>query len=162
MKRLLSYFSFQGRTNRQRYWLTALSIFGLLFVSALVLSVLARLPVIGVIGAILLVAVILAAAVAGIANGARRLHDRGKTAWWLLVFQGVPAVLTTLRILVAAGAAQDPVGAAGAAGAVAVLSLIGLGFSIWGLVEVGILKGTAGPNRFGDDPLGQPMQEVFA
>jgi uncharacterized membrane protein YhaH (DUF805 family) len=156
VKRLLSYFSFQGRTNRQRYWLTGLAIFGLVFVSALVATMATRIPILGILVALLLFAVILGAVVAGLANSARRLHDRGKSAWWLLVFQGVPGLLSALRVLVSAGGGAD------AAGPAALLALIGLPFWIWAFVELGCLRGTTGPNRFGDDPLGEPVQEVFA
>ena len=34
-----------------------------------------------------------------------------------------------------------------------VAGLIGLVCVIWGLVELGFLRGTRGPNRFGPDPL---------
>ena len=40
-------------------------------------------------------------------------------------------------------------------------AVLGLPFSIWGFVVMGCLKGTVGPNKYGDDPL-QPLQEVFA
>jgi uncharacterized membrane protein YhaH (DUF805 family) len=34
------------------------------------------------------------------------------------------------------------------------LSLLALGMSLWILIDLGILRGTQGPNRFGPDPLG--------
>jgi uncharacterized membrane protein YhaH (DUF805 family) len=34
--------------------------------------------------------------------------------------------------------------------------------SAWVFVDLGLLKGTRGANKFGDDPLGPPIQEVFA
>ena len=37
-----------------------------------------------------------------------------------------------------------------------------LPFSIWALVELGMLKGTSGPNRFGPDPLQPSQVEVFS
>ena len=47
------------------------------------------------------------------------------------------------------------IGALGdAAGGVGVVfHVIGFGISIWALVELGFLRGTAGANRFGPDPL---------
>jgi uncharacterized membrane protein YhaH (DUF805 family) len=72
----------------------------------------------------------------------RRLHDRDKSAWWLLVFvvgpltlQG-PGSLNTLD--------------AGPAVALLVASLV---LSIWGFIELGCVPGTSGPNRYGLDPL---------
>jgi uncharacterized membrane protein YhaH (DUF805 family) len=65
-------------------------------------------------------------------------------------------ILGLLRGLSAAagGGGDDPVGA--------LLALISLPFTIWAFVELGCLKGTDGPNRFGDDPLQPTVQEVFA
>ena len=55
----------------------------------------------------------------GLATAIKRLHDRGKSGWWLL-----------LMVL---------------------LSFIVIG-SIWILVELGILEGQQGPNKYGPDP----------
>jgi uncharacterized membrane protein YhaH (DUF805 family) len=38
---------------------------------------------------------------------------------------------------------------------VGVLRLANLAISVWALIELGIRRGTRGPNRFGDDPLGE-------
>jgi len=37
--------------------------------------------------------------------------------------------------------------------AIASVMLAGICISIWAVVEIGFLRGTAGPNRFGPDPL---------
>ena len=80
---------------------------------------------------------------ASIAVGIKRLHDRNKSGWWLVVLYVVPNVIS--------------LGVIGANEGIAVLSLIILlasyAISIWALVELGFLRGTAGPNRYGDDPL---------
>jgi uncharacterized membrane protein YhaH (DUF805 family) len=75
-----------------------------------------------------------------------RLHDRDKSAWWLVVFYLVPGALGQL-----AKAAWFP----GAAGTVLhyVLALAGFAVTIWGFVEIGCLRGTAGSNTYGPDPL---------
>jgi uncharacterized membrane protein YhaH (DUF805 family) len=155
MQRLLSYFSFRGRTNRQRYWVTGITIFVLFFLSALVVTALGELPVIGILADLIFLGVIVAAFVAVLANGARRLHDRARSAWWLIVFVGLP-VLLSIPAEIAKGGMPD-----GATILASLIALLGLPFSIWGFVVMGCLKGTAGPNKFGDDPL-QPVQEVFA
>ena len=157
MQRIRSYFSFRGRTNRQRYWVTGIIIFVLFFVAALVVSAISwAIPLLGVPGGLCFLGVIAATVVAALANGARRLHDRGKSAWWLLLFSGLPAMLSVPAELVKFSA--DP----GVQAAGAVFALLGLPFSIWGLVVMGFLKGTAGPNKYGDDPLEVGTQEVFA
>ena len=42
------------------------------------------------------------------------------------------------------------------------VALISLCFSIWALVELGILKGVVGSNRFGEDPLPTPSEPATA
>jgi uncharacterized membrane protein YhaH (DUF805 family) len=75
-----------------------------------------------------------------------RLHDRGKSAWWLVVFYLVPGVLGQF------GSTAWFAGAAGTAlHFIAALSTFGL--MIWGFAEIGCLRGTAGPNFYGPDPL---------
>ncbi|HEV2650104.1 MAG TPA: DUF805 domain-containing protein [Rhizomicrobium sp.] len=95
----------------------------------------------------------------------KRLHDRDKSVWWLLVFILLPAVcqipfllhlpefLANLSEAMKAAAEhrpppeppQDPIATIGNG----IASIIGL----WAFVELYILKGTEGTNRFGPDPL---------
>lgn len=146
MEQALRYFSFRGRANRQRYWLTVLASAGLMMLGTLLIV---AIPVVGwVVG----MAVWSAAALMGLAVAARRLHDRGKSAWWLLPMY-LPLVVVSLlsELMEVSQGAPNPV-----------LSLLTLGFSIWILVELGCLRGTVGPNRFGPDPLDPSMAEVFS
>lgn len=144
MNRLLAYLSFQGRANRARYWLTNLLLFGVVVACLVVATItMTLLPPASWIATLLMLVIFIAA----LANGARRLHDRNKSAWWLLVFVGIPALLGGLRALIeASGGGEGPAG---------LVALVSLPFSIWALVELGILKGAAGPNRYGEDPLGE-------
>jgi uncharacterized membrane protein YhaH (DUF805 family) len=75
-----------------------------------------------------------------IAIGIKRLHDRDKSGWWLLVFYVLPAVLSS--IAEAAGT-----------GLQFIFLLAILALWIWGFVELGCLRGTVGPNKYGSDPL---------
>ena len=153
MKALLGYLSFDGRFNRARYWFTVLWIFGSFLVCALLTgAVVAVLPIL----AIVLIPVFCVLIYASFANGARRLHDRGKSAWWLLLFTGLPMLLS-LPGQIAEHSPDD-----GARMAGAMFALLGLPFSIWGFIEIGCLKGKAGPNRFGEDPLPPAETEAFA
>jgi uncharacterized membrane protein YhaH (DUF805 family) len=77
----------------------------------------------------------------GLAIGAKRLHDRDKSAWWLLVFYAAPGILST------AGNRLEDVG-------FIILHVISFAISVWAFVELGCLRGTPGPNRHGPDPLG--------
>src|SRR5262245_17686499 len=79
----------------------------------------------------------------GLALGAKRLHDRDKSAWWLLVFYALPTILST-----AADRTEDV--------QFIILHLISFGITVWAFVELGCLRGTIGPNRYGPDPLSAP------
>ena len=152
MGSVLKYLSFQGRANRKRYWLTGLSIFGLFLASAMVVAVMQIVPLLSLV----IVPFWVAFLVASFANGARRLHDRNKSAWWLLLFYVLPTVLGAPFELAKYGPPDEFQAAA------ALLAVLGLPFSLWGLVELGFLKGTAGPNRFGENPLAAPPEPAFA
>ena len=82
----------------------------------------------------------------GFAIHTERLHDRDKSAWWLLAFYVVPAVL---------GHFANAVWFGGAAGTALhyILVLAGFALTTWGLVEIGCLRGTGGSNKYGPDPL---------
>jgi uncharacterized membrane protein YhaH (DUF805 family) len=138
-------FSFQGRLNRKPYWMTILAtavIIILLIVFALMMfgehDFWAG-------GSLLVVLVILYIPLIWIslAIGAKRLHDRDKSAWWLLLFYLVPAILST------AGNHAGDIGIA--------LHLASFAITVWAFVELGCLRGTVGPNRFGPDPLAPAM-----
>jgi uncharacterized membrane protein YhaH (DUF805 family) len=77
--------------------------------------------------------------ISSIAVGVKRLHDRGKSGWWLVLFYAVPGILT---------AAAPPTEIAGN-----LLLVLSAAIEIWALVELGCLPGTAGPNQYGPDPL---------
>ncbi|MDP2764986.1 MAG: DUF805 domain-containing protein [Brevundimonas sp.] len=90
------------------------------------------------------------ALVASVGVVTRRLHDRGRGVGWLAVFALAPWSLAGLSIWLAEGPVfVDPTSAALAALAA---SLASLALSFWGFVEIGLLRGTPGPNRFGPPP----------
>jgi uncharacterized membrane protein YhaH (DUF805 family) len=82
----------------------------------------------------------------GLAIHTERLHDRGKSAWWLLAFYAIPAAL---------GQLSSTVWLAGGAGLILhdVLELAAFGLTVWGIVEIGCLRGIEGSNRYGPNPL---------
>jgi uncharacterized membrane protein YhaH (DUF805 family) len=125
---------------------------GVLFVIATMLS-LGMSDIAPILG-IVFIPVLCIFMVAILANVARRLHDRNKSAWWLLLFFVLPTLLSLPFRLVEAAHNEA---AAGPAGLVAIL---GLPFSIWAFIELGCLKGTSGPNRFGDDPLAASAEDL--
>ncbi|MFD2180495.1 DUF805 domain-containing protein [Veronia pacifica] len=117
-----AFFSFNGRMRRRDYWLWNL-VLAMILIPVLptvlqngngdMISVLARL-------------VFLVGVWASAAMNVKRLRDRNKSPWWIL--------LTFMPV-------------------------VGILFQ---LVELGILDGTPGPNRYGPDPKGrggQPPRE---
>jgi uncharacterized membrane protein YhaH (DUF805 family) len=81
----------------------------------------------------------------GVINGIKRLHDRNKSGWWVLLFYGGPTAIGLV------GAILD--GATETSVLLLLLQLISLGITIWALVELGCLRGTIGQNKYGPDPL---------
>jgi uncharacterized membrane protein YhaH (DUF805 family) len=136
-------FSFQGRLNRKPYWMTVIATMVIIIVLLLFALILirehrfefARLTL------ALLVILYIPLIWIGLAIGAKRLHDRDKSAWWLLVFYAAPGILST------AGNRLEDVG-------FIILHVISFAISVWAFVELGCLRGTPGPNRYGPDPLG--------
>jgi uncharacterized membrane protein YhaH (DUF805 family) len=135
-------FTFGDRINRGKYWLGVLILVLLYIAAGIVFGIfygLAGETVGTIIGGIVGLAALIVGIWAGVAIGIKRLHDREKSGWWLLLFWVLPTILS------AAGSALGGIGL--------VLSLASLAISIWALVELGCLKGTTGPNMYGPDPL---------
>jgi len=133
--------TYQGRINRAKYWVAflcfliigiALGILGFIF------------SMIGDIGTYLIliisVVVYIAMMVAGIFVGIKRLHDRNKSGWWLLVFMFAPGILSGIGFAIGGFIAT-------------ILSLAAFGITVWMFVELGCLRGTVGPNQYGPDPI---------
>jgi uncharacterized membrane protein YhaH (DUF805 family) len=78
----------------------------------------------------------------------RRLHDRGKAWWWIFVLLIVPDLLDIYVF-----GQTVTLGGANIGGLAQLCFFAGLALSLWSLAELGFLRGTAGPNRFGPDPL---------
>jgi uncharacterized membrane protein YhaH (DUF805 family) len=159
-------FGFGGRINRAKYW-GAVVLWIVFWILAAIVILVAALGILGVnltngslpgsdqpekivklildyvVLFIVFAVVAIASWVSGLAIGVKRLHDRDKSGWWIVLFYVVPQFL-------AGGGNQSEGGTAG------ILGLISAVLSIWGLVELGFLRGTRGPNRFGPDPLQVP------
>jgi uncharacterized membrane protein YhaH (DUF805 family) len=128
-------FSFRGRLNRGPYWLAWIAVGLVSLVLAVVWFV--------IIGKSANVVFFVLHFVTGIwislALMIKRLHDRDKSAWWLLLFYLVPLVLQAIgQLLGLARLIFDPIAG---------------GIGIWAIIELGFLRGTDGPNKFGPDPL---------
>ena len=164
-------FGFSGRINRAKMWLYLLIV--MVFVIVAMIAVFsafgmanivavsehkadpstlmgpAVLPTFGILGL-----VYLAMLWAGLAVAAKRLHDRDKSAWWLLIFIVLPALINGVRAGMMISAMHTDGGAAVNANPIAmILGLVALGINIWAFVELYCLRGTVGENQYGSDPL---------
>jgi uncharacterized membrane protein YhaH (DUF805 family) len=137
-------FSFQGRLNRKPYWMTVIAVTVASIIVLLFILVIIR-EHLEVVGLMILVFIILYIPLIWIvlALAAKRLHDRDKSAWWLLVFYAIPAILNIV------GNRLENEGI--------ILYLISFCITVWAFVELGCLRGTRGPNQYGPDPLSAPI-----
>jgi uncharacterized membrane protein YhaH (DUF805 family) len=146
-------FSFNGRINRGKYWFAVL-IYLVVWIAFIalcliwlggtnidnLLSFAGTALLLWLIGFVLFIVLTWSS----LAVGIKRLHDRDKSGWWILLFWLGPSVLGGWQTT-----APDM-------GASLVLALAAGVIAIWGFVELGCLRGTPGPNRYGPDPLGTP------
>ena len=137
------FFSFDGRINRAKFWVV-----GLINIAVSLADHVAGDILLDTLGAsAYLPTIILVSAFSiwtGLAAGVKRLHDREKSGWWLLVFFLLPALLGIAALFI------DPTSPGIPALALkTVTNVIGL----WAIIELGCLKGTSGPNIYGADPL---------
>jgi uncharacterized membrane protein YhaH (DUF805 family) len=143
-------FSFRGRINRAKYWLAVL----VFVVADAVLGLLGWVLDNGLAFQILSFVVNLAVLIASIAVCIKRLHDRDRSGWWLLLFYAGPVAVALIGGFIF-WAAADTVGMSAEWSYLGLrLCLLGgIALAIWGFVEIGCRRGTAGYNRFGPDPL---------
>ena len=90
MDKIAKLFSVRGRAARLTYWKTSLLALLILAVGWCCGLLLAVLSGVGALSAIAIVGVVLAVPIS-LAVAIRRLHDRNKSAWWLLIFSVLPA-----------------------------------------------------------------------
>jgi uncharacterized membrane protein YhaH (DUF805 family) len=147
-------FSFEGRIGRGTYWLAILAV----IVAVLVVTV-APFLLDSEAAAVLMLALAsqfiwLLSLWPMLAVGAKRLHDRNKNGWWLLVFWLLPFALFCGGFSIVFF--DDPrTGRSGDFSTGLIVVLASLPPALWGIVELGILPGTKGPNLYGADPAQQ-------
>jgi len=162
-KPFLKYADFSGRARRLEYWLFQL--FQLLVYVTVVGIVIGSLAThtfsgsLGILGFAVLFA--LGCFLPNLAVATRRLHDCGRSAWWLMLY--APAILSAgngLHALQSLGAGDSQALAAAAAQS----GLLGLIGNLCNLVifVMMLLPGTRGSNRFGPDPKGRGEAAEYA
>jgi uncharacterized membrane protein YhaH (DUF805 family) len=141
-------FNFNGRVGRGRYWrLTLLYLLAFMLGSALFITlgiVIHASPndPVSFVAVIVFMVFMFATSIAIASIGVRRLHDRGKPGWWLLLYYAGPLWL------VPKNSAWH--------GAGLILPVIALAILLRGFVDLGVLRGESGPNAYGPDPLMGP------
>jgi uncharacterized membrane protein YhaH (DUF805 family) len=140
-------FGASGRINRAKYWRSVLIFIGAGLMTAVILFTAADIA--APLFIIMVIVVLIPWLLWGCSFTTKRLHDRDKSAWWLVMFYLAPSVL---------GQFANNAWFAGAAGTVLhyILALASFALTIWGFVEIGCLRGTVGSNAYGPDPLSQP------
>ena len=140
-------FGLRGRINRAKYWLVFLIVTGAVSLCLIVTAVMGGTEGISQLlsSDIFLLASTIILGWIGLAAGAKRLQDRNKGPWWLLLFFALPAVLDGI------GTAFGEDSTTGL-----VFGATSLAIGLWAFIELACLKGTAGPNDYGADPLDRP------
>jgi uncharacterized membrane protein YhaH (DUF805 family) len=136
--------SFEGRINRAKYWAGTIILAIISIVLGFILGAIFGPSTFGI---ILVVLITLALFYPGYAVAAKRFQDRdkpGSTALYGLVPVLIASLLQAFGLT---GTPQEP----NALGWICTLVTLGVG--LWFLIDLGILKGTPGPNRYGGDPL---------
>ena len=144
------FLSTDGRINRLRFWIGTL-ILAAISTAAMMLN----LAIIGVSQTAVMLSVLVAFALAypSYALMAKRFQDRDKPGTLALIGivpTFVVNLLYTFRVL-------DPVEPSAVSRFLDVILVI---VALWILIELGCLKGTQGPNRYGPDPLGQSQADA--
>jgi uncharacterized membrane protein YhaH (DUF805 family) len=144
MRALARLLSFRGRTSPLNYWRIwlgvnlAIAVLWVVFIFvAMGAGEIAVAPV------VLVVPLLIASAAVSV----RRMHDRNKSAWWLLVFWVVP-----IAGLVIAQLLTEKTGEGGPAAEAALLT--SLACQLWAVIELGFRRGSPQANRFGPPPGG--------
>jgi len=144
------FLSTDGRINRLRFWIGTL-ILAAISTAAMMLILATAGPTTS--GVMLSVLVAFALAYPSYALMAKRFQDRDKPGTLALIGivpTFVVNLLYTFRVL-------DPVEPSAVSRFLDVILVI---VALWILVELGCLKGTQGPNRYGLDPLGQSQADA--
>lgn len=139
--------TFDGRIGRKSYWIGAIVVFAITVAAMVIIYPITMNTGGPRLAMLLLLIVQLVLLYPILAIMVKRFHDRnrpGTFAWILLVPWLLSALLGALGI-------TDPANPFWLDYLLqAILAVVG----IWFLIELGILKGTTGPNDYGADPLG--------
>lgn len=156
---------FAGRINRAKWWLGSviLAVISLIlyFILMAIFGVSAAIMDPAQMGSVMqtmaIIQIILVAILAYPATALmmKRLNDRDRPSYFAYIFWA-PTVLLLLGGLLGLTMTMTDVGGVAMpmqTGLGWVLTIASVAVGIWALIELGILKGTDGPNQHGPDPL---------
>jgi uncharacterized membrane protein YhaH (DUF805 family) len=126
-----------GRINRAKFWI-AILVFTVLNVLSTGMVLASGSNTLIILNGIISLLV----AASGILVGIKRLHDRNKSGWWVLLYWLAPFVM--LSVGFAGGLPEIMVN---------IVGFLALAIGLWSLIELGGLRGTIGQNKYGPDPL---------
>lgn len=134
------YTSFDGRINRKPYWIGVLLLVGAgIFLQILVLSTMGKLAAL-LFGLVWLYP--------SFALNVKRAHDRNRPTWLVAAFFGLLFLINLIQVFDLDQIDDKPT---------ALFLFTGIPWfllAMFFLVDLGFLRGTVGPNRYGPDPLG--------
>jgi uncharacterized membrane protein YhaH (DUF805 family) len=136
------FFKFDGRVNRAKFWIAALIFAAINVVLAILGYVTDQSVVFQALNSMLGIVIL----ISSIAVGVKRLHDRNKSGWYLLLFYLVPSILVVIGVLIGAFVEDSTIIAT-------VLGLLAFAIGVWAFIEMGCLRGTIGVNQYGPDPV---------
>ena len=136
------FFGFSGRINRAKFWIAALIYAAINIVLAILGYATDQSGVFQAINGMLSIVIL----ISGIAVGIKRLHDRNKSGWYLLLFYVVPGVLGVASVVIGLTMDESTIIAT-------ILGLLAFAVGVWAFVEMGCLRGTIGVNPYGPDPV---------
>ena len=136
--------SFDGRINRAKYWIGSI----VLAIISIVLGIMVGAALGPTTFAMIIIALITLALFYPVyAIAAKRFQDRDKPGTTALYGLVPILIVNFLQLFGLTGTPEQP----NTLGWIATVVMLGVG--LWFLIELGILKGSTGPNRYGPDPL---------
>jgi len=136
------FFKFNGRINRAKFWIAVLIYTAINVVMAILGYISDDSAVFQAVNGMLGIVIF----ISSLAVGVKRLHDRNKSGWYLVLFYIIPSILIVAGIAVGT-IMEDSILIA------SILGLVAAGIGIWAFIELGCLRGTVGANQYGPDPL---------
>ncbi|MGE5260712.1 MAG: DUF805 domain-containing protein [Actinomycetota bacterium] len=144
------FLSFDGRIGRAKFWLGMLVLAALSFVLVQAIIELVRVSDVALKYAALTATLLLFPTYAVCA---KRFHDRGRPGWLALLCI-LPSYLASMLQGIGIADADNPTPI------FVLLNFAVIGAGLWLLVDLGLLRGTQGPNRYGPDAFGRPHADA--